>query len=224
MKVNIFSLITVMLSLVFFIFSEVNAARPLATDDAETVEPGIFEVELGYEFSKNKDQTQSLEFSLKHGLSERLDLSIAFPYEIAPEKGLGKAEVEMKFSLLKEKSSLPALSLTFAYGFGTPEYTLNGIMTKGIGGLTVHLNLGYMTAGEAGKTGTTTYSGAIEYNIGERFVLAAEIVGKVDGERSSEGLVGGRFSISESLAIDLGIGKGFNSPEWKTTLGLTYEF
>lgn len=219
---------------ILFLASQCFAARPLTTDDAGTVDRGAFETEVGYDYAEYQDdgESQSIGVSLKHGLTEKFDFCVGVPYEIETEEGegLGGAEVGVKFALLKEKEKFPGVSLTFSSGFGASEYALNGILTKEMGKLVVHLNLGYMATGEVGEKGVTTYSGAIELPLGEKLVLVGEIVGEADAysntEDPLEGLLGGNLEVLEALSFDLGIGIGFNdvSPEWRTTVGLTYGF
>ncbi len=208
------------------------AARPLSTDDAGTVDRETFETEVGHDFAKYQDagESQLIGVSLKHGLTEKFDFCVGVPYEIEPEEGLGGTEVGVKFALLKEKENVPGASLTFSSGFGASEYALNGILTRGIWQLVVHLNLGYEATGEVGEKGVTTYSGAIELPLGEKLVLVGEIVGEADAYSDTkdplEGLLGGNLGVLEALSFDLGVGIGFNdvSSEWRTTAGLTYGF
>jgi len=120
---------------------------------------------------------------------------LASPMRLKLRKRLDGAEVGVKFALLKEKENFPAVSLTFSSGFGASEYALNGILTKEMGKLVVHLNLGHVATGEVTEKGVTTYSGAIELPLGERLVLVGEIVGEADAYSSTEdpleGLLGG---------------------------------
>lgn len=208
------------------------AARPLTTDDAGTVDPQTFELEMGYDFNKNQDNSEdkSVNVSLKHGITERLDLCIALPYEVKPEQGLGSAEVGMKFSLLKEKENIPGVSFTFSPRLGASEYALNGILSKKIGQINAHLNLGYVATGKVDEKGVTIYSGAIELPLSKNLVLVGEIVGEADADSNTKdiliGLLGGSLQVLDALVLDLGISTGFNdaSPKWKMTLGLTYGF
>lgn len=207
------------------------AARPLATDDAGTVDRGAFETEVGYDYAEYQDeQTQSIGVFLKHGLTEKFDFCVGVPYEIEPEDALGSAGLGVKFAFFQEEENSPAVSLTFSYGIGASEYTLNGILTKEIWQLVIHLNLGHVATGDLTEKGVTTYSGAIEFPLGESLVLVGEIVGEADAYSDTddpiEGLFGGNWGIRESLTFDLGIGFGFNdlSPDWKMTAGLTCGF
>jgi hypothetical protein len=230
LKVGSYYLLGGVLSFVIFPWLQAEAARPLATDDAGTVERGAFELEMGYDFSKDEDHTQnqSLGISLKYGVIERLDLGIGLPYEIKPEEEFGNAEAGLKYLLLKEKKTLPALSLTFAYESGSSEYALTGIGSKKVGDLIIHINLGYITSDIEGDHGMTVYAGAIEYALSKGLTLVTELVGQVDiDENALEGLVGGNYQISEQVVLDFAIGKGFygvSAKEGKATLGLTCGF
>ncbi|UCD85879.1 MAG: hypothetical protein JSU92_06700 [Deltaproteobacteria bacterium] len=208
------------------------AARPLSTDDAGTVDRGRFETEVGYVYTEYQYTGESalLGFSLKHGLTEKFDFCVGVPYKIEPEEGLGGAVVGVKFALLQEKENFPAVSLTFFSGLGTSAYALNGILTKEISELAVHLNLGHVATGYINVQGVTTYSGAIELALGERLALVGEIVGEVDAYSETddpvEGLLGGSLGVREDLAFDFGFVFGLNdvSPDWRMTVGLTYGF
>jgi len=212
--------------------SPVFAARPLSTDDAGTVDRGTFETEVGYYYVEYQyaGEIALLGVSLKHGLTEKFDFCVGVPYEIEPEEGLDGAEVGVKFALLKEKENFPAVSLTFFSGLGTSQYALNGILTKEMGRLTVHLNLGHVATGYVTVLGVTTYSGAIELALGERFALVGEIVSEADNSSDTddpiEGLLGVSLGVLEALAFDFGVGFGFNdvSPDWIITAGLTCGF
>ncbi|HID95965.1 MAG TPA: hypothetical protein EYP53_07915 [Candidatus Latescibacteria bacterium] len=206
------------------------ASRPLATDDAGTVEQGATEMELSYDFVLDGDdgEEQAMGASFKHGLTEVLDFGIACPCEVRPQQGLGAAEVGVKFSLLREKEHIPALSIAFAYELGSPEYALNCIVTKGLRIFCIHLNLGYMAAGRVGERGVTTYSGAVEFFADEKLVLVGEIVGETDTAEDNplEVLSGARWQASDALALDLAVGAGLGDTRarWRFTTGLTFGF
>lgn len=230
MKVANYSLVVGVLGLLLFAWSQAEAARPLTTDDAGTVEYGAFELEIGYDLSRDEDHTQnqSLGISLKHGLIQRLDLGVALPYDIKPEEEFGDFQVGIKYLLLKEKGNLPALSLTFGCELGSPDCAFTGIASKEIRDLALHINLGYVASGLKGEDGVAVYAGAIEYVFSKSLTLVAELVGEADAdENASEALVGGNYRISEQVVLDLAVGKGFNTvsaKEGKATVGLTYGF
>lgn len=218
------------LGLLVFAWSQAEAARPLTTDDAGTVEGGAFELEIGYDFSRDEDHTQnqSLGISIKHGLIHRLDLCIALPYHIQPEEEFGDAQVGIKYLLSEETGNLPAFSLTLACESGGQGCALTGIASREIGDLVLHVNLGYMASGLKGEDGVAVCAGAIEYVLSKSVTLVGELVGEVDADENAlEALVGGNYRISEQVVLDLAVGKGFNTvsaKEGKATLGLTYGF
>lgn len=210
--------------------SQAKAARPLNTDDAGIVERGAFELEMGYDFSRDEDHTQnqSLGISIKHGLIQRLDLCVALPYDIQPEEEFGDAQIGAKYLLSKETGNLPALSLTFGCELGSSDFALTGIASKEIHDLVFHINLCYAVSGLKGEDGETIYAGAIEHGFSKSLTLVAEVVGEADTEENAlEALIGGNFPISEKVVIDFGIGRGFNTvsaKEGKATIGITCEF
>ncbi len=218
----------ILLSLNLFSFSELYACRPLATDDAGTVSKGTYELEIGYDFEKNTENSDYSNFSfcLKHGLTERLDLGVSFPVETTPEKGFGEAEIVTKFAILR-KENIPEFSLTFTFYPGTSVYALNGILSKDFGKFITHFNLGYLTSNNSSEKITTNYSGAIDLPISEKFNLFFELVGESNSDENIlEFLIGGSYKISESILFDTGLSKIINASNqvFKTTCGITHSF
>src|SRR4030042_4139791 len=73
----------VILIFCLFLFSRVVfAARPLPTDDAGTVEKGKFQVETGFDFTRqdNHDKKFTPSMTLTYGLFERMDLGVGTAY------------------------------------------------------------------------------------------------------------------------------------------------
>ncbi|MBN2037620.1 MAG: hypothetical protein JW768_12840 [Chitinispirillaceae bacterium] len=228
MKGSVFSINRIAFAL-FIAFSGSDGARPLATDDAQTVDPGAFELEFGYDFSHtiNDSQNHSMGISLKHGLSERLDMGIAFPYEIEPKRGFGSAEMAIKYSFVKEKKRIPAMSSTFSFDLGSSGYTINGIATKTFDVVCIYINVGYTATGQTEKKGTVIYGTAIEFFLIERLAAVTELVGEsVDDSMALEALFGLKFYVIEAFALDLAAAKGFLDTEanWQTVVGMTFVF
>lgn len=211
--------ILIMLILIFR--KPIFAVRPLSTDDAWTVEEGNFELEIGYNFIKSNDSSESgIAIQLKHGLTKRTDVSFVVPYGIQPECGLKAAECGAKFMLAEAKGIFPTFSLTFGYSPGSEEYKLNGILTKELNPFTLHFNFGYEVLAQ--QQGKTLYSMALEYQIIEKLRLMGEVLGEEGG--FWEALIGGSWQILEPLAVDLGFGMGLSTQKLKFTSGLTYSF
>lgn len=222
----------------FFIFSTLlYAGRPLTTDDAETVEKGKLELEIGYDFIQNNDDTKNQEIgiSLKIGLTNWMDLGISVPFIIEESdtkmNKWGKIEIGAKFSVLKESEKRPGISLTIS---GTPNskegdtrYTINSILSKNFGKPTFHLNLGTYSLKTPGENEYLfTYSTALEYAFSERLNLCGEIVGEHNSEDPLELLIGLNYSFSENLKFGFGFAFGLNdaSNDWRITTGFTFNW
>ncbi len=219
---------------IFFFSPFLFAGRPLTTDDAETVEKGKFELEIGYDWIKNSDNTKNQEMgiSLKGGLTDWMDLGISVPFIIEEENNKlnewGKIEIGAKFSILKEKEKNPGISFTIS---GTPKpdegdkiYGVNLILSKGFEKMAFHINTGtYSLKTASGNKNVFTYSGAIEYNILEKLNLVGEIAGEINDEKPVEILTGINYKLNENLIFDLGFAKGLNdnTPDWRITAGIT---
>ncbi|MDP8230400.1 MAG: transporter [Candidatus Gorgyraea atricola] len=223
------------------------AARPLSTDDAGTVEKGFFEIENGFEYVKQDDEEYNLSFALKYGISESFHIGVELPYKFINFKesedmdGIGDLVVSSKYNFLEDEGNLPSMSLGVSIktetgdadkGLGTSEvdYGVNGIMSKEIGRLISHLNVGYTFVGGPGKD-TSSYGLAMEYPINENLNVLGEITGETafDGDFDDNpfsGLVGVNYAINAMVMFDLGIGFEISdaSPDYTIVTGLTLGF
>lgn len=201
-------------------FGRASAAYPLATDDAGTVNQNSFELEAGYENSKDHDNltNQASAFSLKHGVTERLDVGIAVPYKIKPckDERMGAASMMFKFALVKD-----VVAMTFSNELGEKAYFLNAIYTKELPGLKLNVNAGYLSAGDETKKGTGSYGLALEYPTG-KFEAVGEVQGQEGGEVNA--LLGLRYHIREPLFIAAGFGRDFESGNYCFNAGFHFEF
>lgn len=191
-------------------------ARPFATDDAGTVQSGVYELESGVVFLSGN---AALDLCFKHGITERMDIGIGMGYVIEPEEsnGFQPAELGVKFALVPE---LLAASLTGS--FGDASYVLNGIVTQHFGMLEIDGNLGYEATGIPGEEGSVVYGLAFIMTV-EPFAFGAEGQGDEDGVQLWLG--GGRYGVLEGFFVDCGISGGFEEDSDITaTIGLHYEF
>jgi hypothetical protein len=215
----------------------VYAARPLDTDDAGTVEPGKYEVDLGYDhINHNPDGIcQSPGFQLKHGLSARMDIGVAFGHETWKDAegstvswGTTPLAVGLKAALLREHKLLPDFSLSAGFETGSNAWGLNAIASREISGLGLHLNLGYNGSGVALERGSYGFGLAAEYPLFEKLRLCAELNSELldDGHEvlGNSGLVGGSIDLGFG-SWDLG-GRLFDKrgPRWQAVTGLTIGF
>lgn len=196
--------------------SGLYGARPFTTDDAGTVEMGIHELEFGCDFWS---EYGTFGLGFKHGLTERMDLGISFGYIVAPEENVGfvSAELGVKFAFIPD-----VLSASFTGSFGDAAYTVNAIITQGLGPLEIDGNFGYEAIGITGEDGTIIYALALIFNTGP-YAFGVEGAGDKDGLQSW--LIGGRYTFFNGFAADAGISGGFEEDaDMIATLGLHYEF
>ncbi|HTY12652.1 MAG TPA: hypothetical protein VMD02_00530 [Candidatus Omnitrophota bacterium] len=219
------------------------AARPLVTDDFGTVDPGKYELELGY--TSIRDQADALsrnfDLSFKRGLTPQLDLGIEVPCDTGDISGLDDAFVHVKYKFLEqgEESGLTArLDIKLAngdadrgLGTGFNDYTLCAIYSRKIADLKTHLNLSYTKVGVAlggPSADYTAYSAAVEYpSFGEKGDLVAEYVADTSVSPNPAFIqVGGRIAVKEGFNIDAGYSFGMNGNSIKNSLttGVHYEF
>jgi hypothetical protein len=196
--------------------SGLHGARPFATDDAGTVEQGIHELEFGCDFWSKE---AALGLGFKHGLTERMDLGVGLAYIIEPEEdnGFEGAELGVKFALIPD-----VLAASLAGGFGDAAYTINGIFTQTIGPLEIDGNFGYEATGITGEEGTIIYALAVILDAGA-YAFGVEGMGNKDGLQAW--LVGGRYTLVDGFAADIGVSGGFEEDVTMTaTAGIHYEF
>ena len=231
--------------------STIYAARPLSTDDAGVVEESHMEIESGFEYVKQTDEENNLNFVLKYGIIKNLDLGLEIPYKFIDFNegddvdGIGDIIFSTKCHFLDEGKNLPALALSYSIksktgdkdkglGSGEIDYSLNGIITKEIGDFTTHINFGYTFVGEPKEEDLDdifSYSLAVEYPINENLNMLGEILGETtfDGDFDDNpfsGLIGFNYAFNETVFFDFGMGFQISqvSPDYQITTGLTLAF
>ncbi|MFA5779708.1 MAG: hypothetical protein WC947_06195 [Elusimicrobiota bacterium] len=196
------------------------AAHPLTTDDIGTVEIGKYELEVGYDNCKDENifRNHSCGLSLKHGITEKMDIGISFPYQVEPKPAepLGMTTLGFKFLLLKD-----IFALTVNNELGSSEYFLNGIFSREIQPVTVHANIGYAVSGDENTEGEIIYSSAIEYPL-EKIDLVGEVVGEKIGLQNY--LLGVRYKLADISSLNFAYGKGFKNTGEKISFGFHTEF
>jgi len=227
------------------------AARPLSTDDAGVVDAGHMEIESGFEYINQNDEENNLSLVMKCGLVKNLDIGLEIPYKFidvaqgGDVDGIGDMIITTKYHFLDETPNLPALALSFnvktesgnsdkGLGSGEVDYSLNGIITKGINKFISHLNIGYTFVGD--PTGENldnifSYSVALEYPLNERLNLVGEVIGETTFDRDFDdnpfsGLAGLNYGFNDTVSYDFGVGFKISeaSPDYTITTGLTFGF
>jgi cobalt/nickel transport protein len=106
--------------LFFSLSSPAFALRPLTTDDAYTVEKGTFQLEAGFDATRqdNHDREYNPSLTLAYGLLEQVDLGIGSGYLFSDPKegkrlnGLGDTELKLKYRPIDEKDWIPSLAVS----------------------------------------------------------------------------------------------------------------
>ena len=211
------------------------AARPLATDDAGTVERGSVEVEYGVEYIKGSDHETAMSLALTTGVLSCLDFGVEVPYlfidakEGSDSDGFSDISISTKCNLIKDEDVFPDTALKFSYkthsgnddrnlGTGKPEYSLNGIFSKAWEQLSAHLNIGYAFREDfedEDNEDALTYNLAFEYALSDRTNLMAEVVGETVLKRkfddnSCSALIGFNHSVGNNVTLDFGVGTGIS--------------
>jgi len=244
--------VVLMVSLIQFLcLRNAFASRPLSTDDAWTVEKGQFQLETGFDLSRqdNHDRGVSPSLMLSYGLLENMDIGIGSSYlfvrpkEGENENGLGDTEIKLKYRLLGEKIRMPAFALAGKVkiptasesrgpGSGKADFGIDAIFTKELSKrFVLHLNIGYAFVGEHGADNELNYSGAAQFILSDKWALVGEIVAvnNFNSRRKNNllsGLLGTNYLITENIIWDAGIEIGMNkaAPDYRLTTGLTCLF
>jgi len=193
-----------------------HAYRPFITDDAGTVTPVTFELETAADYWR-KDASAGVCF--KHGVTERMDIGIAFGRCVLPkdEKGYDPAELLLKFSLIPDR-----LSASFGGSFGSNCYSLNAIFSQPVSAvLELYANAGFSSESTL-EDAFGTFSIATVFPL-DRFSFGIECGGS--GESFDWWQLGGRFALTDAIAIDAGIGSSIDDElSWNATTGLFFAF
>lgn len=182
------------------------AGRPLATDDADPVDPGQFELEAGAAYQHDPDCSHwDLPFGLTYGLVPGVEAGAGFggqfeertevledagTEETQHESGIGDVSAGVKWQFIKSDSlgARHALAATVKFptadedkglGSGETDQDLTWIASRSIGEKAgVHLSLGYSWIGGSDDD-ALHYGAALDYQI----VDTVQWVGEVFAER-----------------------------------------
>jgi len=226
-----------------------HAGRPLFTDDAEPVAPGVFEVEAGLRYEDHPNLNHfDFPLTLSFGVFEPVELGVGFGRHVlnheqtGSETSINDVVLGTKVKLLDAEKHWASQSLSFTVKFPTADrdtvgsgdydFDLMWILTKPIGtNAAVHLNAGYLWVGthfDRELEDLVHYGLAGEYNLTGSIQLVAEIFGltSTGGDSDSSAFINGglRWSVVPSLVLDLSVGHAFVGPgaEILTTIGLTW--
>ena len=246
-----FVFIGVIISCAVFLSTGAFAGMPLTTDDAYTVEKGKFQLETGFDFTRqdNHDKEFGPSVTLTYGLFERMDVGVGSTYlfvdptEGKNENGLGDTEVKVKYHFIDQKDWIPhfALSGTIkiptaseskGLGSGKADFNVNTIFTWNLSERwQLYSNLGYTFIGEHHVDNECNYSVALQFALTDKWALVGEIIGvnNFNGHKRDDpisGLVGAQYVLSDNFVLDAGVEIGMNkaAPDYRLTAGLTFFF
>ena len=237
----------------FALCTNVQAARPLVTDDAVVAGKGITQLEVGIDYTKVEDKGEGTTLILSpiHGATEDTEFSLILPYIFGrPDTpsdvdGWGDISFIMKHLVIAEEDKIPAFLVRMAIklptgdeekGLGTGDTNVGflGVLTKGFGPATVHLNLGYTFVGdqdEDSDNNEVNYGVAGEYGIGKKTRVVGEIYGLYHPEYKAReierrALLGLTYRLDDTFTVDLAAKRGLEgaSDEYGFIGGVTITF
>jgi len=208
-----------MLLVLILLASASFACRPLATDDCGTVEKGKFEIEAGWDgmnlFAGGNSHSAGL--SIKHGMTDSMDLGVSIPFSLAPaaEEIPGAVVFSLKFGFFKD-----LLAVSVSGSPASSAYSLNSIFSRDFGSFNAHLNLGYNATGDPAAKGSLAYGLSVLLPI-DKFQIALELYGD---EQNKNWLVGGIYELFPGFSIDAGYTRSFTVDTDRMTGGFHIEF
>ncbi len=225
------------------------AARPLFTEDTETVEKGSFEMELGFDYFRenNRDKYYIPSFQLKYGPIEKMEIggTIGYLWNDIHEGGRLEGWTDLfaylKYRLWEEGEYYPAFALKTLVKLPTQtwrentesrraDYALGGIFDKSFGKATLHFDLFYFLMGDPGEIDVLRAGVGAEYE----FLKGWSMVGEVrysrnfNTDREDDPLFL-NFGLKKEVGwavFDAAVNLGLNSaaPDFGFTVGMTIPF
>lgn len=239
----------VTLAALFFVLGSVTAraqgqerefiepSRPSVANPAEFQQPGVFQLEYGYDGNFRADEfraQQTAPLALRFAASSRLLLEFDLDTLISEtdesrmrSTGIGDARLGFQIVALEEAESRPALA--FAYyiklptaseeeelGTGRVDHRVVALISKRIGRTEIDFNAAYLNVGREDSDrrasgGQAAISFARELN--DSFKLIGELSGQSEDDVQPRGIFAlGAFSyeVSRRLIFDAGLRFGLN--------------
>jgi hypothetical protein len=251
-KKSLFCIGLVLSFFLLFSASSAFAARPLTTEDAYTVKEGEFQVEAGFDFTRqdNHDKEYFPYSTLTYGLFERMDIGIRSGYlfidpaEGKKVNGYNDTPLRVKYRFFDQKDWIPSsavsgtlitptASKSKGLGSGKVDFIISTIFTWNLSKRwQLNTNLGYTFTGENHVNDELNYSIAGQFLLSDKWALVGEIVGvnNFNGNKRDDpisGLVGIQYIlIRDRLVLDAGVEMGMNkaAPDFRITTGFTLFF
>ena len=238
-----------LLALCLFPFAPLFAARPLFTEDTETVEKGSFEMELGFDYYRedNRDKNYLPFVQLKYGPIEKMEIGSTIGYlwndvhEGGRLDGWTDLFVYLKYRLWEEGEYYPAFALKPLVKLPTQtwrehtesrraDYALGAIFDKSLGKATFHFDLFYYLIGDPGETDVLHTGLGAEYEILKGWSAVGEVrhLNNFNTNRKDDPLFL-NFGLKKEMGgavLDAAVNVGLNNaaPDYGFTVGVTLKF
>ena len=225
------------------------AARPLSTEDADTVEKGSLELELAFDYyrhdNQNKDYFPSAQ--LKYGPLNRMEIGASIGYihrDLHLEDRIDSWSdliFYLKYQILQEGNYYPAFTLkplvkfpTASWrkgmGSGKTDYALGAIFSKSFHNLKLHFDTLYFFIGEEGKTDILSTGPALEYEFAKGWTAVGEVryLDNFNTDRKDDPLFL-NFGLKKEVGwavLDAAVNVGLNNaaPDYGFSVGVTIPF
>jgi hypothetical protein len=219
------------------LLSPALAIRPLVTDDAPVLMPGMYQWEFGVlNYSENELDTRNITNVVTFGWLPRTNLVAEFPYftvrgNAQNISGMGDIILKAKHNLIRPEDYPVGFSLSLGnnfsngdtgkgFGDGKDNLFAHAILTKPLPFGALHANLGY-TFTDA----LTNFGAALEMNLPAEAKLLSEIAGERDqtGSGPINLLLGLNKVWNSQVTMDGGLHFGLtdSGPKQMYTVGLT---
>jgi hypothetical protein len=224
--------------------SPAEGYRPYDSTDADVVDKGEIEAEIGifqYAHEDGLDELVAPSLVLNYGLTPRWELVGEVDLQVYKQEEERNIELLNPALLLKwlcmegKLQGKPGPSVAFEFGALFPstvvdERTLGfegiGIMSYRMDSLQFHLNLG-VELDRKDRNASLLWGVIAEYDLTEDFRLGIELngAGKEQEFPETSGLVGLVWDL-KTASFDLGIRRGLSSAasDWEVTAGMTISF
>lgn len=223
------------------------AGHPFGTEDAGTQGKGNVEAEFNLERQHGNDGTKTTSFgnNFTMGIAPKIDLAIGYAYDVTKaddgtkSRGMGPVEATLKTAVIEGKDRFPTLGVKAGFSLPTAEGEQAALLATVIAQwsfepATVFANvgadIGTLLAGNAERTTSIRASIAGNDEIRKEWYLLSELLWEKQTSPSapstSEGLIGAKKEITESLSVDAGVRWGLtdDSPHVTYLLGFTLGF
>ena len=199
------------------------------------------------EYTKTICKETWLTLDIAYGISENWDAGVTTPYAFVDDNVSGKVNgfsdvlVWSKYRIRNESGNYPGFAIygdiktksasqERSLGTGQVDYTITGILSKGIKDYYLDLNLGYIFIG-GDENDILYYAFDISKDITEKLSIGAEVYGETIFERNFEentfiAALSLAYCATERIYLETGVGFGLTSvsPDYQYSGSVTFTF